>query len=126
MPTKVQITIEIPDGWELAEPEMRLPKIDEYYLDNKNNTVVKADYDFLDWKMPILKKSWIWPKWLKAPYIAMDCDGKWYAYSIEPSIIGNRWSSSRGCSGLYPDIFDMETPPTCTDWKQSLMKNPNL
>lgn len=128
---KQQITIEvdIPDGYE-ATGEFRLPdESRECWLSNFS-AVCEPHGGRATVHGPrlILRKKWQWPDWLKAPWIAMDKNGEWYAYKEQPDLMDGfvTWQSSGPASHTLIDsgMFDF-TPPECTDWKQSLRKNPN-
>jgi hypothetical protein len=54
---KVQVTINIPEGYELACDEMRAPRRGEPFLDPQGEPVV-ATFDYSETKYPILKKAW--------------------------------------------------------------------
>lgn len=124
---KQQITIEvdIPDGYE-ATGEFRSPGLDEVYL--QRGEVKRSRFDHYASDFVIVRKKWQWPDWLKAPWIAMDKNGEWYAYKEQPDLMDCfvTWQSSGPSSLVLIDclLFDF-TPPECTDWKQSLRKNPN-
>lgn len=127
MPTKVQVTIEIPDGYELAEIEMRCPKFGEYYLSNRRREYqpILSSMDFYMELYPILRKKWEWPKWLIACCIAMNSDTNWYAYERIPTYNEQQWRNGGKLCGLNPLIQDVVLP-ICTDWTKSLIKNPNI
>ena len=126
---KQQITIEvdIPDGYE-ATGEFRCPNVGEYWI--YDHCLPACGLGFVLPHSPrlILRKTWQWPEWLKAPWIAMDKNGEWYAYKEQPDLMDCfvTWQSSGPSSLVLIDclLFDF-TPPECTDWKQSLRKNPN-
>lgn len=122
---KVQVTIDIPDGWELAEPEMRPVKQGESYLHGR----LVMPWDLIEpssWPHPILRRSWTWPAWLKARWIAMDKNGLWWATQSRPilTIEMDSWWEGGPAITLRTGWFDF-TPPPCTDWTQSLRENPN-
>lgn len=127
---KAMVEVDVPDGWELAEPAMRCPKAGEHFLlENRNYVgVERASCDFAHDFHAIVRKAWQWPAWLKAPWIAMCGEtGHWWGYSNEP---GPREGSRRRWTGGYetwlnPQLLDF-TPPPCDDWRQSKRKNPNL
>lgn len=124
---KAQVTIDIPDGWELAEPEVRVPRPGEWWLWNRDAMRVCKD-DVLCNRYPILRRSWTWPEWLKAGWIAMDANGEWWAFTEEPVVdtCDTYWDEydSDVCN-LSNACLDF-TPPPCDDWRQSKRRNPNL
>lgn len=123
---KTQILIEIPDGYELAENEMRTPRVGELYL-MPNGRCNKSSINLENDKYPILKKKWQWPSWLKAYCIAMDKSGKWYGYRSDPYTSSEIWRNQDNspCLILDPELVDIELP-TCTDWTKSKIINPNI
>lgn len=125
---KQQITIEIdiPDGFE-ATGEFRIPdERNEYWLSSggelcgPHNGMATVCGNRI-----ILRKIWEWPTWLKMPYIAMDKDGLWFAYSCMPMKNTHRWYTRGIARSLPSDCFDFIRPP-CTDWTLSLYRNPNI
>jgi hypothetical protein len=123
MGNKVSVKVEIPDGWELACDEVRQPLAGEHFI-NLFGSVVYQSHHCGDIRI-IVRKSWQWPEWLKAGWIAMDEDGEWFAYSVEPEIKGNVWNPERGYKQIANlTVLDI-SPPTCTDWRNSLRKNPH-
>lgn len=71
----------------------------------------------------ILEKLWEWPTWLKAKYIAMDADGTWYAYKMEPEVSYEIWTTSDHVAAAFP-VLGLEGPK-CDAWTKSLMENPH-
>jgi hypothetical protein len=113
------VKVEIPDGWELACDELRLPKAGEYYL--TKDLVMQAHYDFFSCQKCVIVRRvepWKQPDFLKPGWIAMDESGEWYWYTKEPfcSPDGNQWFS--GNSVILMSEVNW-TPPQCSDWKQS-------
>lgn len=76
----------------------------------------------------IVRRRWQWPEWLTAEWIAMDFDGSWWCYSIEPQLdesFPKVWSGSlMKRTWLLPDLVAF-TPPPGTDWRQSKRRNPS-
>lgn len=130
MPTTVTAIekheLKVPDGWEPVSLEMRPPKPGEYFLHSSGNAVIATipcSFNFL-----ILRKCappWVWPEWLTATYIAMDKSGLWTAYISQPERFEREWASCGPCASLRNRIIAF-TPPSCDNWEDSLMKNPNL
>lgn len=117
---KIEIELDVPDGWELTG-EFRKAEVGEYSI--------TADEPLHKWTIPtsssyfIVRKKWQWPEWLKAEWIAMDRNGRWFGYDRKPDRTSQDWY---GCGGLYTNLLLTDfTPPPCDDWKQSLRRNPN-
>lgn len=121
-----------PAGFEFTG-EYRKVKPDEWALTQQGKAFQYRNspgFDTFDMFF-ILRKSWVWPAWLKAPYIAMDDAGDWYAYPSKPVIyqgIASVWSNQHpqvSAEALTRGkLFDF-TPPPCSYWRESLRKNPN-
>ncbi len=123
--TKVRVKVEIPDGYELACQWMRAAKIGEWYVDDPWS-VTECGIVSVENRV-IVRLAWQWPEWLKAPWIAMDKNGKYYGYSSEPSIVGNgnMWlCEADTAADLQSWALDW-TPPPCDDWTESKRENPN-
>ena len=125
--TKQTLELEVPEGWELTG-EYRASKSEEYFL-TPRGTVVK--HRFFD-EVPkiIVRQDWQWPEWLKAPWIAMDKSGDWYAFNERPVIeqqssICWKPQTDSGCSTLDPSMYAINLP-ACEDWTKSLRQNPHL
>jgi hypothetical protein len=62
-----------------------------------------------------------WPTW--AEYAAMDSDNEWFWYDTKPQMTRHlAWDSG----GLERAFHPSEVPAFKGDWKDSLMKNPNM
>lgn len=120
---KQQITIEvdIPDGYE-ATGEFRCPELGELYI-SRGQTHQACFQNYASDHL-ILRKKWQWPDWLKAPWIAMDSNGTWWAYTQPPTIDGPSWFG--GDPVRLSEYHLHFTPPPCDDWTKSLRKNPNI
>lgn len=120
----VAVLVEIPDGYELAEKEMREPRAGELYLSSCGEAVRAVE----DWKCSgkraILRESWEWPSWLKANYICMGADGDWHTSIEMPAMTGTGWVVCHSVC-LSGHNFNF-TPPPCTDWRESVRPNPDL
>lgn len=126
MPKTVSVLVEIPDNYELAEPAMRCPKVGEHYP--LTNGTAKASYDWASLPMVILRPEWKWPKELGSKFAAViqwSAEGEWFATTRMPEMEMNGWWGSCG-DAVRLRYFDWWTPPPCSDWKQSLRKNPNV
>jgi len=112
----VSVKVQIPDGWELACDEWRLPKAGEFYL--AKDLVIEANYD-LSQKHIIVRKiePWKQPDFLNPGWIAMDENGDWFWFSNEPMLFSRCWDQC-DCFIVELDCFNW-TPPQCSDWKQS-------
>lgn len=123
---KLSIELIAPEGFEFTG-EFREAKTGEYYAPIQENGEVSAIERLLLFdtgtKYYILRRAWVWPEWLTAKYIAMDQCGIWYAFETEPRITDYSWGGD-GCYRLSTKSIAF-TPPHCTNWKQSLRKNPN-
>jgi hypothetical protein len=127
---KVQVTIDVPEGWELTDLEPVAIDYDQWFI-NPDGIVERWDIRSTPscGKYFRVRRAWQWPAWLeKAAAIAMDESGDWYAYEAVPKRYEGAWDSLDGdllgmCefSGILPDF----TPPPCDDWTKSLRLNPN-
>ena len=126
-----EIKLTAPEGYEFTG-EYRQAKAGEFYaipvvtFDGFHPINVerrKCDVSDTRGYYYILRPTWQWPEWLTAPYIAMDEDGNWYAYLVQPSMKSTSWCGGT-CSYLGEGL-NAFTPPPCTDWQKSLRKNPN-
>ena len=114
---KIEIEIHIPDGYEFVRLdescETRMPESTHgaVTVHGKNQYV-------------IVRKSWQWPEWLTAEWIAMDKDGDWMAFSCLPKKSGSWWASDDIIAITLSGGKLAFTPPPCTDWTQSLRRNP--
>ncbi len=121
---KITLEFDLPEGWEFTG-EYEAPG-DRHWFHQETETVVWGKGSTSRYKRPIVKRKWEWPSWLKAYAISMDAVGDWYAWSDLPHICEafRLWDSEGKSSWLCENIFDF-TPPTVTDWKESLIINPN-
>lgn len=132
--SKALVEVELPDGWELAEPAMRLPLSGDYWLSPNGVQVMKATSQeevaenvIVCWTREprvILRPAWQWPTWIKAPWIARTEGGSWWAFQGEPTLETYHWIGNT-VTQLDPKYFDF-TPPPCDDWRTSKRKNPNV
>lgn len=131
---KVSVEIDLPD--EIADKydvEYRLPREGENYWDVGGQFTGTAEFNFSrDCHFVIIPKfnlkEW-WPKWLIAPWIAMDESGNWYSYSDVPSLGGSSWIIGPGELGRLSNLLQDFTPPpgfTADNWRESKLKNPHL
>lgn len=106
---------------------MRPPNQDEDFIDTDGSIkhYPSLTYNGSQYPRVIVKKKFIWPTWLKAAYIAMDKNGEWYAFKEKPEqYYDNSWSTRTDKICMLNDIVDIDLPE-CSDWTQSLIKNPN-
>lgn len=95
------------------------------YAINGNYVLNSEDsYDIIgEWKEPLDFDWSCLPAWVNN-YIAMDKDGSWYAYSMEPEKLTkllswrNPWDAILIPKNYIPKNFK-------GDWEDSLFKNPN-
>ena len=70
----------------------------------------------------IVRRRWKWPAGLTCAAIAMDADGKWWAYETRPTLSGDEWR----CVGGYVDLRDWQIDlPDVDDYRESLRLNPH-
>lgn len=123
------VTIEIPvvKGFEIVR--VGIPKTGDYIIDSNQDIFYVCNFTSVRSVRPIYKKSWEWPEWLKASYIAMDQNGDWFAYTTRPEIRGSSWNfTGPACGAMYlmnQVVLDF-TPPKCSCWEDSLFTNPNI
>jgi hypothetical protein len=124
---KQTLELEVPEGWELTG-EYRFSRDGEHFLTSLGKVVKHRLSDAIP--RIIVRQDWQWPEWLKAPWIAMDKSGDWFAYDGKP-VLGQQSSISwkpqidSGCSILDPSMYTINLP-ACEDWTKSLRKNPHL
>lgn len=118
----------IPEGYEFVA--YRVPKYGELYLDGSGSVLKCMEHSTI-FPVIVVQKEWLWPKWLVAPYIAMDKNGDWYAYDRKPEIRENGvWGLNAADDAVLkyckidPELLDFSPP--CQDWTESLRANPNL
>lgn len=122
------IKVEVPEGWEAVA--YRCPKNGDSYMISSGE-INTAYVDFTHKKFIIVRKVWEWPKWLLAPWIAMDRSDAWYSFIDEPVLSDEKsyWSYDLPikliCSPHSRNHYDF-TPPPCDDWKESKRRNPHL
>jgi hypothetical protein len=115
---KMEIEVEIPNGYELSRvctgehPELGLGE------------EVELRFQLCGvWHFVVVRPEWQWPDWLTAEWIAMDKCGWWYAYGEEPHVCDKHWMADKEVSRINELLVNF-TPPRCTDWTQSLRRNP--
>ena len=70
----------------------------------------------------IVRRRWKWPAGLTCAAIAMDADGKWWAYETRPTLSGDEWR----CVGGYVELRDWQIDlPDVDDYRESLRLNPH-
>lgn len=116
---KQQITIEVdvPEGWEVID--YRKPRHDEHFV---SNGAVFQSVGESCMEYAIIRKTWQWPEWLKAKWIAMSKEGRWFACDAEP--FPNQFGWKSDCFEVIDTRYYDFTPPPCTDWRQSKRRRP--
>ena len=120
--TTISIEIEIPNGYEFV-------RLGQMYDTSKGEVAVNLPQieDSLEPAFVICRPEWQWPAWLKARWIAMEQDGRWFAYSVKPKLKRECWcADNRERLGNIsnPDFVSFD-PPNCDDYTLSLRENPN-
>ena len=118
MKQEITITVDIPEGYE-ATGEFRYPVSGELYLENEGCADRASSEQIFGRHRFILREKWAPPEFLRPGWIAMDDDGNWFWHESEPAIGNKRWLVTGGCALLSDFNW---TPPTVTDWKQSLTR----
>jgi len=117
----IEVEVDIPAGFEFV----RFPFNGESLTcdgDTFCRVVVNGSLE----TMAVLRKLWQWPEWLTAEWIAMDRDGGWWCYGDKPRLNDLGWSPCGGTNSSLRPCLTTFTPPPCTDWRQSLRRNPSL
>ena len=70
----------------------------------------------------IVRRRWKWPAGLTCAAIAMDADGKWWAYEVAPEHVRGSWESVGEVAELRDWQIDL---PAVDDWRESLRLNPH-
>ena len=119
-----QVTIEVDlgplaDEWEVIA--IRSVRVGDQYVSRCTSTVCKAQGAYDDPHI-IVRRHWKWPAGLTCAAIAMDADGKWWAYETRPTLSGDEWR----CVGGYVDLRDWQIDlPDVDDYRESLRLNPH-
>jgi len=122
----VEIEIDVPDGWEFVR--FGTAEEGDTILSVRSPEKTPQSEIGCRYNRIIVRPAWQWPKWLTAPWIAMDKNGDWFGYDREPKRRDVTWA---GQSSLvkYRQLDNIEyvafDPPACDDWKQSLRRNPH-
>lgn len=128
---KAMVAVEIPDGWELACDEMRVPHYGDHYLAAGGIGFAVPGGAVSCFPRVIVRRVWQWPAWLKAEWLFCGPSGKWYASNARPS---GRIDGPEGyglgwvCGGhtiLIGNLIGFDPPP-CDDWRKSLRRNPAI
>lgn len=121
---KQTVEVDIPDGYEIDEQKQ--VEIKTWYDNDDKPTKIR-----MKWK---LKPAWEsdsvpywdeWPEWLKGAYIAMDEEDGWHVHESKPVLDEWFWHDGNCRYPLYEEILDIKLPK-CSDWTQSLRKNPYI
>lgn len=116
----VTVTIQdgaVPDGFEPVRYGWL--RCGENYLFNCEVFTAASDHiPLTDAAFLIIRPIYQPPSFLKPGWIAMDKNGDWYWYSVEPTQGNVAWNR---CYSDYTSMTRFNwTPPPCTDWTQSL------
>lgn len=117
---KIEVEVDIPKGCEVVRCESTDGTPDLQFGESYNTYRVDGRIWFV-----IYRPSWQWPEWLTAEWIARDADGEWWAFNQKPRASCGSWISEGGRYFLLSKKLVAFTPPPCTDWRQSLRRNPN-
>ena len=120
---KVQVTVDIPEGYELADVEMREPTEGEYFV--AHNHLVQQVRDAIAYgPRVIVRPAWKWPEFLgkDVACVWLCHSGVWWASEDIPKQHGDYWLDHGRASRL--DLMNW-TPPPCIDWRTSLRVDPN-
>lgn len=115
--TKAQITIDIPDGYEMHKVvDQSVGFLDDQF--DGRRLLVKLLID--------VKKTWQWPAWLKCDWVARNENGRIAIGNGKSRALEKVWgpSADGGADYFDADSIAIDLPP-CTDWRQSLRLNPN-
>lgn len=96
-----------------------------YTKEGRLNITGISDLDIIgEWQEP-LEFDWsCLPPWINE-YIAMDEDGRWFAFSKKPTVSLERFGAEHGGEALL--IRETYTPKNFKGtWDKSLFKNPNI
>ena len=119
-----QVTIEVDlgplaDEWEVIA--IRSVRVGDQYVSRCTSTVCKAQGAYDDPHI-IVRRHWKWPAGLTCAAIAMDADGKWWAYEVAPEHVRGSWESVGEVAELRDWQIDL---PVVDDWRESLRLNPH-
>jgi hypothetical protein len=127
----IEIEVKMPDGYRYTR--FGIPQLGELYLVDGQVRERRCDAS-IGMECVIVEKDWVWPRWLKAGWIAMEPSGNWFAWNTKPTLQNLLDGANEpaeyswiGAFGMYldPDIVDF-TPPPCgpDDAHKSLRANP--
>ncbi len=125
---KIEIDVDLgPYAKEWEPVAFRRPLKGEWFITDVGHPHVWSFQEHTNPRL-IIRRKWKWPEWLKAEWIAMDLNGSWFAYLVEPRAGVAAWAT-QGHTQLplasFKKFFDFE-PPAVAGWKESLIRNPNL
>lgn len=120
---QVMVKVEIPDGWELAYDEMRLPLKGEMFI-TSNGSLAECASDYEGGEVRVIvRPAWKWPEWLLSRSVVQGIDGRWWGVDGEHRNAEEAWECGRNHINLSRTTF---LPPPCDDWRKSLRRNPNV
>lgn len=124
---RVQVLVDIPDGYELACDMLRVPVEGELFVGN-GDCVVMAHGDHAIPRV-IIRQAWKWPSWLKCRWVARNANGL-LALGFGDAVRDDSfcfWFSNLGANKYWivaEPTLDINLP--ASDWQKSLRINPNV
>ena len=119
MKQEITITVDIPEGYE-ATGEYRMANGEDMCLSESGDNWIAVSGEDSRGNHIILRKKWKPPEFLNPGWIAMDESGAWFWFESEPVFYEHYWAGPGGFARLSEWLN--WTPPTVTDWKQSLTR----
>ena len=115
---KTQITVEIPDGYEITS----LYRGNQYGEHDDRSAAIPYTIHIRPAK-PFLINGVPsdWPDWLKCDWITKDEDGGLYLHKSEPQRESDGWFCTNGVHYLDKSLIAIDIPGP---WEQSLRENP--
>ena len=114
---KTQITVEIPDGYEITS----LFRGKQYGQYDDGSAAIPYTIHIRPVKPFIINGvPSDWPEWLACDWVARDQGGRVWAYDCEPEKRTSDWHSVHGCY-LLSGAIHIDIPG---DWTQSKRENP--
>ena len=115
---KTQITVEIPDGYEITS----LYRGKQYGQYDDGSAAIPYTIHIRPVKPFIINGvSSDWPEWLTCDWVAKDEDGKVWAYHFEPRVEGPPWVGRMHDASCLQNVNAIDIPGP---WEQSKRENP--